>query len=94
MKKIIGEFTEKPAPIITYPDLINMCGKPVADTLSRYEDKTVRVVTKDGWIFIGESNSFPPEYGMHEYNVEEEGTQIGFYTIFKGEIKSVCEIEL
>ena len=94
MEKIIGEFTEKPAPIITYPDLINMCGKPVADTLSRYEDKTVRVVTKDGWIFIGESNSFPPEYGMHEYNVEEEGTQIGVYTIFKGEIKSVCEIEL
>ncbi len=94
MEKIIGEYTEKPAPIIPYPDLINVCGQPPADKLSRYDDKTVRVVTKDGWIFIGEASSFPPEYGMHEYNVEEEGLQIGFYICFKREIKSICEVTI
>ena len=54
-----------------------------------YEDKLVRVTDSFGDSFTGVAESFPAEYGMHEFGREEEGLQIGEYVIYASQIRSV-----
>ena len=60
--------------------------------LSRYQDKIVRI--RDHWnhTFTGTADIFPPEYGMHEYNREEEAVRIGDYMIFEGDVEHIEEL--
>lgn len=58
-------------------------------TLFKYEDKLVRVTNKHGYSFIGVAETFPAEYGMHEFNREEECIQIDDYIIFESDIEKV-----
>ena len=57
--------------------------------LFKYQDKLVRVTDDQGYVFTGVADTFPPGYGLHEYNREEEGLQIGDYVIFEGDIEKV-----
>ena len=60
--------------------------------LSQYQDRIVRI--KDRWnhTFTGTADVFPAEFGMHEYNREEEGVRIGDYMIFEGDIETAEEL--
>ena len=57
--------------------------------LFQYQDKLVRVTDDRGRTFTGVAESFPAAYGIHEYNREEEGLQMGDYVIFKSDIMKV-----
>ena len=57
--------------------------------LFKYEDKCVRVTDRDGYVFTGVAESFPPGYGLHEFNREEESLKIGDYQIFESDIAAV-----
>ena len=57
--------------------------------LFKYQYKLVHITDHDGYEFTGIADTFPPEYGLHEYNREEEGIQIGDYMIFAGDIRSI-----
>ena len=57
--------------------------------LFRYQDKLVRITDRDGYEFTGIADTFPPGYGLHEYNREEEGIQIGEYMIFESDIRKI-----
>ena len=54
-----------------------------------YEDKTVRVTDREGRKITGIASSFPSGYGLHEYNREEEGLQVGEYIIFESDIAGI-----
>ena len=56
---------------------------------SLYEQKLIRLIDDQGNVFTGVADTFPAEYGMHEYGTEEEGIQLGEYTIFRSQIKEV-----
>ena len=57
--------------------------------LFKYEDKLVRVTDLDGNTFTGVAETFPSGYGLHEFGREEEGMQVGEYTLFLSGIKKV-----
>ena len=57
--------------------------------LFSYEDKPVRVTDREGRKITGIAESFPSGYGLHEYNREEEGLQVGEYVIFKSQIAQI-----
>ena len=38
-----------------------------------YEQKLIRLTDDQGNTFTGVADTFPAEYGMHEYSREEEG---------------------
>ena len=57
--------------------------------LFSYEDKTVRVTDSEGRKITGIAVSFPSGYGLHEYNREEEGLQVGEYILFKSDIAGI-----
>ena len=57
--------------------------------LFSYEDKPVRVTDTEGRKITGVASSFPSGYGLHEYNREEEGLQVGEYTLFESDIAGV-----
>lgn len=57
--------------------------------LFKYQDKLVRVTDHQGRVFTGIADTFPPGYGLHELNREEEGLQIGEYMIFESDIGKV-----
>ena len=57
--------------------------------LSMYQDKIVRIRDHWGHIFTRVAYIFPPEYGLHEYNREEEAIRISDYMIFRSDIKAV-----
>ena len=54
-----------------------------------YEQKLIRLTDEQGNTFTGVADTFPAEYGLHEFGREEEGIQIGEYTIFKSQIGKV-----
>ncbi|SNT93398.1 hypothetical protein SAMN06297421_102178 [Aristaeella hokkaidonensis] len=57
--------------------------------LFSYEDKLVRVTDQEGRKITGIAVSFPSGYGLHEYNREEEGLQVGEYVLFQSQIKQI-----
>lgn len=56
---------------------------------SMYEGKLIRLTDDQGNTFTGVADTFPAEYGLHEFGTEEEGIQLGEYTIFRSQIKDV-----
>ena len=54
-----------------------------------YEQKLIRLTDDQGNTFTGVADTFPAEYGLHEYGREEEGIHIGEYIIFKSQIRNV-----
>ncbi len=56
---------------------------------SMYEGKLIRLTDDQGNTFTGVADTFPSEYGMHELGKEEEGIQLGEYTIFRSQIREV-----
>ncbi|MBR1456952.1 MAG: hypothetical protein IJ594_07310 [Oscillospiraceae bacterium] len=60
--------------------------------LLRYQDKEVRITTVDGSVITGIAEAFPSGYGLHEFDREEEGIQLGDAVIFKSDIRSIEEL--
>ena len=60
--------------------------------LSKYEGKIVRVHDIGGYIFTGTASVSPAEYGLHEFNREEESLEINCYQIFESDIKEIREL--
>ena len=60
--------------------------------LSGYQDRIVRIRDHGGHRFTGIADVFPAEYGLHEYNREEEAVRIGDCMIFAGDIETVEEL--
>ena len=58
---------------------------------SKYDNTTIRIVSKYGDTFTGACQWFPWEYGWSEFGVKEEGLQIGEYILFE---RDILEIEL
>ena len=56
---------------------------------SMYEGKLIRLTDDQGNTFTGVADTFPAEYGMHEYGREEEGIHLGEYIIYKSQIGKV-----
>lgn len=56
---------------------------------SLYEGKLIRLTDDQGNTFTGVADTFPAEYGLHEYGCEEEGLHIGDYVIYKSQIRDV-----
>lgn len=88
MEKIIGDFPEAPAPLIPYPEALHGAEKPVS-RLSDCDGRRVRLVTVDGEVFIGEASQFPAEYGLHVFGRDEEGLEVGCFSVFASDIESV-----
>ena len=57
--------------------------------LFSYEEKPVRVTDREGRKITGIAESFPSGYGLHEYNREEEGLQVGEYILFASDIAGI-----
>ena len=57
--------------------------------LFSYEEKLVRVTDREGRKITGIAESFPSGYGLHEYNREEEGIQVGEYVLFETDIAGI-----
>ena len=56
---------------------------------SLYEQKLIRLTDDQGNTFTGVADTFPAEYGLHEYGREEEGIQLGEYVIYRSQIAKV-----
>ena len=56
---------------------------------TKYEQKLIRLTDSQGNEFTGVADTFPAEYGMHEFGREEDGIQLGEYTIFESDISRV-----
>lgn len=56
---------------------------------SMHEQKLIRLKDDQGNTFTGVADTFPAEYGMHEFGTEEEGIQLGEYLIFRSQIAKV-----
>ena len=61
-------------------------------TLHRYQDKEVRITAEDGAVFTGIAEVFSSGYGLHEFDREEEGIELGDVILFKSDIRSVEEL--
>ena len=61
-------------------------------TLHRYQDKKVRITTEDGAVFTGIAELFSSGYGLHEFDREEEGIELGDVILFKSDIRSIEEL--
>ena len=57
--------------------------------LFEYQNKPVRVTDKWGCIHTGVAEVFSPEYGLQEYDREEESMKIGEAVIFAGDLEEV-----
>ena len=57
-------------------------------TLHRYQDKKVRITTEDGAVFTGIAELFSSGYGLHEFDREEEGIELGDVILFKSDTAS------
>ena len=60
--------------------------------LYQFEDKIVRVNDKWGHTFTGVAVSFPPDYGMHEFNRDEKSIKLNDYMIFESDIAQIREL--
>lgn len=61
--------------------------------LFRYQDQYVRVSDKWGDVFEGIASEFPAEYGLHEFDRDEESVNVAGYQIFESDIGSIKCIE-
>ena len=59
------------------------------DSISRFENKRVKIVTEDGQVFIGTAEVFPSGYGLHEFGRAEESVQINGTHIFGPDIREI-----
>jgi len=60
--------------------------------LSQYQDKIVRVVDQDGRSFTGIASAYPSEYGLHEFDREEESVKLNDYQLFESDIATIEEL--
>ena len=60
--------------------------------LFQYDGKIVRVIDTQGRAFTGGAVTFPPEYGFHEIDREEESVKIGDYQLFESDIAEIREL--
>ena len=60
--------------------------------LPRYQDKEVQITTVDGAVFTGIAELFSSGYGLHEFDREEEGIELGDVILFKSDIRSIEEL--
>ena len=60
--------------------------------LFQYEGRIVRVVDADGRAFTGIPVSFPAEYGLHEFDREEESLRLNDYQLFESDIAQIREL--
>ena len=60
--------------------------------LFQYDGKIVRVIDTQGRAFTGGAVTFPPEYGFHEFDREEESVKIGDYQLFESDIAEIREL--
>ena len=57
--------------------------------LFQFENRIIRIEDFRGKVFTGVAETFPPEYGLHEYAREEESIRIGMYQIFESDIAKI-----
>ena len=60
--------------------------------LSQYQDKIVRVVDRDGRSFTGIASAYPAEYGLHEFDREEESVKLNDYQLFESDMATIEEL--
>ena len=60
--------------------------------LYQYEGKIVRVIDVDGRAFTGTAISFPADYGVHEFDRDEESIKMGDYQLFESDIAEIQEL--
>ena len=58
--------------------------------LSEFHNTLVRIRCRSGETFTGPCEWYPPEYGLIEYDCEEESLQIGDTVIFESDILDVA----
>ena len=66
-----------------------MGGEAAMTLFNMYEQKLIRLTDDQGNTFTGIADTFPAEYGMHEYGTGEEGIQLGEFVIFRSQITNV-----
>ncbi len=57
--------------------------------LHQYEHQIVQIHDRSGRIFTGIPDSFPPEYGLHEFGRDEESLRLGMNQIFESDIAGI-----
>ena len=57
-----------------------------------YQDKIIRVVDRNGRSFTGTASAYPPEYGFHEFDREEESVKLNDYQLFESDIAAIREL--
>ena len=60
--------------------------------LSQYQDKIVRVVDQGGRSFTGIASAYPAEYGLHEFDREEESVKLNDYQLFESDMAIIEEL--
>ena len=60
--------------------------------LRPYDNRAIRLSTRDGDCFEGLAELFPAEYGFLVFEQEEESLKLGTYHIFESEILSITQI--
>ena len=60
--------------------------------LSQYQDKIVRVVDQGGRSFTGIASAYPAEYGLHEFDREEESVKLNDYQLFESDMATIEEL--
>ena len=61
-------------------------------SLSQYQDKIIRVVDRDGRSFTGIASTFPAEYGLHEFDREEESVKLNDDQLFESDMAQITEL--
>ena len=69
-----------------------MITKGETPVLSRYEGKTVRLITEDGTAFSGKAEVYPSGYGLHEFGRAEESIRIGNTHVFLSQIRKIEDL--
>ena len=60
--------------------------------LSQYEDKIVQATDRWGKVYTGVASSFPPAYGFHEFNREEESIKLNDFQLFASDLAEIREL--
>lgn len=57
--------------------------------LSKYDNKRVRIVTKQGEIFEGICSHNSRDYTFHEFGRDEESIQLPYFLFYKKDVKKI-----
>ncbi len=60
--------------------------------LSGYDGRIVRVIDRGGRAFTGVAMSFPPDYGLHEFDRQEESIRLHSFQLFESDIAEIREL--